>query len=171
MADSYTSAALRGYGEDTYTTAALRGFGDDTYTTAALRGCGRGNRLVKGSPEAKARMAHLRSLRGKKSGGAAFNSMGSLFKRSRGKWMIPAELAKAIKKVVAEKKREEIDGGRAIVASEADRRRIMLKLAKELGVESARKTLQKWRSLIPYKLSTKRLPPVREYQLRSRLVK
>ena len=171
MADSYTSAALRGYGEDTYTSAALRGFGEDTYTTAALRGCGRGNRLVKGSPEAKARMAHLRSLRGKKSGGAAFNSKGTLFKRSRGRWMVPAELAKAIKKVVAQKKREEIDGGRAIAASERERRQIMARLAEELGVAKARSTLQKWRSLIPYKLSTKRKPPAREYQLRSRLVK
>lgn len=109
---SYTTAGLRGFGDDTYTGAALRGFGDDTYTSAALRGMGCGcsndyytdsrgygndtytsaalrgfgsdidddemistkkpkkkkstaKRLQKGSPEAKARMAYLRSLRGK----------------------------------------------------------------------------------------------------------
>lgn len=40
MSDSYTTAALRGFGDETYTTAALRGFGDESYTTAALRGFG-----------------------------------------------------------------------------------------------------------------------------------
>lgn len=84
--DTYTSAALRGMGcgcsNDYYTDS--RGYGNDTYTSAALRGFGSDNdddemiptkkpkkkkttakRLQKGSPEAKARMAYLRSLRGK----------------------------------------------------------------------------------------------------------
>jgi len=51
---------------DTYSSAALRGFGD-TYTDAALRG---GGKLRKGSPEARAHMAYVRSLRaGKKAKG------------------------------------------------------------------------------------------------------
>lgn len=65
---SYTSAALRG---GSYNTAALMG---GSYNTAALRG---GNaRLLKGSAAAKARMAYLRSLRGKKkaSGGKRLSS-------------------------------------------------------------------------------------------------
>ena len=81
---SYTEAALRGFGKkgwDSYTEAALRGFGSYTnaalkgcgsYTNAALKGMGRkcgGGRLKKGSPEARARMAYLRSLRTKKGGG------------------------------------------------------------------------------------------------------
>lgn len=44
MSDSYTLAALRGFGadgDDSYTSAALRGFGDESYTGAALRGMGR----------------------------------------------------------------------------------------------------------------------------------
>lgn len=85
--DTYTSAALRGMGcgcsNDYYTDA--RGAGNGTYTSAALRGFGSdiddddemnptkrpkkkkstAKRLQKGSPEAKARMAYLRSLRGK----------------------------------------------------------------------------------------------------------
>lgn len=48
-----------------YTNAALKGMG--SYTNAALKGLGRPK---KGSAEAKARMAYLRSLRKKKSGGA-----------------------------------------------------------------------------------------------------
>ena len=66
---SYTEAALRGMG---YTDAALEGLG---YTDAALRGCGRGakvslsGRVAKGSAAAKARMAYLRSLRGRNSAG------------------------------------------------------------------------------------------------------
>ena len=65
---NYTSAALRGLGEPNYTSAALRGLGKPNYTSAALRGLGisMNTRLRKGSPEAKARMAYLRSLRGKK---------------------------------------------------------------------------------------------------------
>lgn len=67
--ETYNDAALRGYGEETYNDAALRGYGEEgeTYNGAALRGCGR---LAKGSQEAKDRMAYLRSLRGKKKGGA-----------------------------------------------------------------------------------------------------
>ena len=90
---SYNTAALEGGAYNTaalmggaYNTAALQGgappvvrrssqrpsynfaglFGgeniDESYNTAALYG---GSRLRKGSPEAKARMAYLRSLRGK----------------------------------------------------------------------------------------------------------
>lgn len=78
---SYSTAALMGYGN--YTDAALEGYGN--YSDAALEGglavggaCPgsgiikskkRSNTLVKGSPEAKARMAYLRSLRGKKKKG------------------------------------------------------------------------------------------------------
>lgn len=58
----YTNAALEGMG---YTNAALEGMG---YTNAALEGFG-STKLKKGSAEAKARMAYLRSLRGKKKGG------------------------------------------------------------------------------------------------------
>lgn len=84
MGDSYTSAALRGFG-DSYTSAALRGFGDsytsaalrgcgDSYTSAALRGCGK--KFKKGSPEAKAFMARLRAMRGKKTkGGGIFKNI------------------------------------------------------------------------------------------------
>ena len=50
---------------DTYSSAALRGFGD-TYTDAALRG---GGKLRKGSPEARAHMAYVRSCAGKKAKG------------------------------------------------------------------------------------------------------
>ena len=35
----------------------------ESYTNAAIKGCGNPRKLVKGSPEAKAYMAHLRSLR------------------------------------------------------------------------------------------------------------
>ena len=64
--ETYTNAALRGFGDETYTNAALRGFGDETYTNAALRGMGK---LKKNSPEAKAFMKHLRSMRGVKNAG------------------------------------------------------------------------------------------------------
>ena len=79
---SYTTAALDGYG---YTNAALEGYG---YTDAALEGCGYneaalegcGRRKVtlsghvrKGSPEAKARMAYLRSLRKTRGGRLPFD--------------------------------------------------------------------------------------------------
>lgn len=82
--ETYTSAALRGFGEDTYTSAALRGFGDETYTSAALRGFGK-NKLRKGSPEAKAYMAKLRAMRGsgarragkKVKGGIALSAIGT----------------------------------------------------------------------------------------------
>ena len=57
---SYNTAALDG---GSYNTAALDG---GAYNTAALRG---GARLRKGSAEARARMAYLRSLRGKKVAG------------------------------------------------------------------------------------------------------
>lgn len=60
--ESYTDAALKGFGDESYTDAALKGFGDESYTNAALRGCGK---FKKGSPEAKAYMAHIRSMRGK----------------------------------------------------------------------------------------------------------
>lgn len=82
---SYENAALDGYGYDTaaidgygYDTAAIDGYGYDTaaidghgYDTAALEGCGKRKvslrgPVAKGSAEAKARMAYLRSLRGKK---------------------------------------------------------------------------------------------------------
>lgn len=58
---SYNTAALDG---GSYNTAALDG---GAYNTAALRG---GARLRKGSAEARARMAYLRSLRGKKVAGS-----------------------------------------------------------------------------------------------------
>ena len=54
----YNDAALEGFGG--YNDAALEGFGG--YNDAALKGYGK---LKKGSKEAKARMAYLRSLRGK----------------------------------------------------------------------------------------------------------
>lgn len=60
--ESYTDAALRGFGDESYTDAALKGCGDESYSNAALRGCGK---FKKGSPEAKAYMAHIRSMRGK----------------------------------------------------------------------------------------------------------
>ncbi len=81
MDETYNNAALRGFGDmdETYNNAALRGFGDmdeiyndaalhgfGSYTNAALKGCGR--KLRKGSPEAKAFMARLRAMRNK--GGA-----------------------------------------------------------------------------------------------------
>ena len=69
-------------GDDSYTSAALRGCGCDcggSYTDAALRGTGK---FKKGSPEAKAFMAHLRAMRGTKSkagkklkGGVAFSTI------------------------------------------------------------------------------------------------
>ena len=60
--ENYTDAALKGFGDESYTDAALKGCGDESYTNAALRGCGK---FKKGSPEAKAYMAHIRSMRGK----------------------------------------------------------------------------------------------------------
>lgn len=75
--DTYTSAALRGFGKyneaalkgcGNYNDAALIGFGN--YNDAAIRGFGR---LKKGSKEAKARMAYLRSLKGK---GSFFKNFG-----------------------------------------------------------------------------------------------
>ena len=63
---SYTKAALKGCGS--YTKAALKGCG--SYTKAALEGYGSKKMLAarppKGSAAAKAKMAYLRSLRGKK---------------------------------------------------------------------------------------------------------
>ena len=51
-----------------------------SYTDAALRGCGRPSLtgyVQKGSPEAKARMAYLRSLRGKKTRGKGVPGRGA----------------------------------------------------------------------------------------------
>ena len=62
--DSYNSAALDGFGES-YNSAALDGFGCDcgsSYNSAAVAGFGR-PKLKKGSAQAKAYMAYLRSLR------------------------------------------------------------------------------------------------------------
>lgn len=94
---SYNKAALRGCGS--YNKAALKGCG--SYNKAALRGCGRGSgrtydedavkasdddirnilsggRVIKGSAEAKARMAVLRSLRtGKRRSKVAGRGLGS----------------------------------------------------------------------------------------------
>ena len=74
--ESYTNAALRGYGDESYTDAALRGYG--SYTTAALEGYGK-TKLKKGSPEARERMAYLRSLRGKGRGGGKQSMLGGAF--------------------------------------------------------------------------------------------
>ena len=72
---NYSSAALEGLGN--YSNAALEGMGN--YTAAALEGMG--VKLRKGSPEAKARMAYLRSLRGKKQ-----------MKKTRGKGLLKNSL-------------------------------------------------------------------------------
>ena len=55
----YALAALKGCGK--YNNAALKGCGK--YNNAALKGLG--GKVIKGSEEAKKRMAYLRSLRGK----------------------------------------------------------------------------------------------------------
>ena len=72
---SYTNAALAGAGS--YTNAALEGAG--SYTSAALDGCGKprlSTRVRKGSPEAKARMAYLRSLRKTRAGESLHHALG-----------------------------------------------------------------------------------------------
>lgn len=76
---SYNKAALKGFGS--YNKAALKGCG--SYNKAALKGFGKTNRLVKGSAEAKAHMAYLRSLRGKRKtrGGAYLRKSKSPYDR------------------------------------------------------------------------------------------
>lgn len=100
--ETYNSAALNGFGERTYNSAALDGFGERSYNSAALDGFGR-PKLKKGSPQAKAYMAYLRSLRtgkrstkklkGKGLGKLAILGMlaGLLLKKKKGGFKIPPE--------------------------------------------------------------------------------
>ena len=63
---SYTNAALKGCGS--YTNAALKGLGASSLV---------GKKTTKGSAAAKAKMAYLRSLRGKGCRGAGVRGAGS----------------------------------------------------------------------------------------------
>lgn len=84
---SYDDAALEGFGS--YDDAALEGFG--SYDDAALEGFGNKRKhFVKGSPEAKAFMAKLRAMRGKKS-----------VRKARGGKKFPSEteVAKIVKRL------------------------------------------------------------------------
>lgn len=125
MSDSYTTAALRGLGmeDESYTSAALRGFGDESYTDAALRGMGK---FKKGSPEAKAFMARLRAMRSSKGGkrlkgGIAFSTVAAAL------GLIPTAIkgAHAIYKWIKGSGILKSKGGHAIILDANDRRRYL----------------------------------------------
>lgn len=168
---SYNKAALRGCGS--YDKAALKGCG--SYNKAALRGCGRGSgptydetkpqpdnltepsmlgnflsgifggKVVKGSEEAKARMAYLRSLRtGKRTpkkrttGGSILAKLLPMYKDGVTKWgsRILSDRASQIGRIneltsqLAKKK-----GGKAMLSSPA-----LEKLRKQIMMKKLRNT-------------------------------
>lgn len=137
----YNNAALKGCGK--YNNAALKGLGK--YNNAALKGLG--GRVIKGSEEAKKRMAYLRSLRGKgRKGGSCPGAGkiprtkhvidgGSLFSALiKAPYKIAKGGIKAIKWLIDRKKgKGEIGGGGVLTAERLKR---LEKLANKVRAEA-----------------------------------